>query len=166
MRYEVLYKQLNLFKIWEGLEIFPKKSTVVDGFPNLEKAVKWMDAFDLLCFSPDITHKIKLPVLITDMAIITLKGELVATKSYLRENPPKGTVEGVHLHVNTDHISLTDFEKQSKLDLSAMINTNKDGATFLAATKADLERMLRNELKIRATSKNIRNTLGRGMSFN
>ncbi len=166
MKFEVLHKQLNLFKMWDGLPKVPNQSLVIDSFRSLRQAVNWMEAFDLLSYSPKIAYEAKLPALITEMAVITDKDEVVVSKSYLYDESSKGVSEGIYLLVNTDFSLLDDFLKLSKLNISSMKNVNEDGKTFLVATKDELEKMRKNELKIRATPKNIRPGPNLGMNLN
>lgn len=166
MNFEVLHKQLNLFKIWDGLDVMPNQTTVLDYFPNLAKAVKWMNSFELLYYSPNIAYEHKLPALITDMAIITDKNQVIASKMYLLDTPSKGIVEGIYLHINTDLISVPDFERQGQFNTSLMRNINGDGVNFLVATKDDLAKMLTNEQIIRTKLREIRPNNGKGLGLN
>ena len=47
MKYHVVHERINLVKFWINDSSMPGKSTIIDSFPSLKKALNWMEQIDM-----------------------------------------------------------------------------------------------------------------------
>ncbi|MEC5143106.1 DDE-Tnp-ISL3 domain-containing protein [Chitinophaga sp. 180180018-2] len=138
MKYDVVCSVRNLEKMWYNEKGMPSQTIIVDSFHNLKHAAAWMEKIDMRMLVPQLALNFKLPAFIQELALAKHRQELLATKLYMPENKWRHLPEGIYLNINTNAISVKDFEKKSGLYLSRERNLHGDEKTFLATTTKDL----------------------------
>ena len=166
MKYHVVHERINLIKFWINDSSMPGKSTVIDSFPSLEKALNWMEQIDMRMMYHKMAINEELPSFIQHIGIIDKNESIVASKFYMPADRIKNFPEGIYMQINPDVITVADFERLSGFKISDLKDIDGHGKTYLVVSIQDLLKQRIDELRKHISSRIVKPRDDRGITLN